>query len=242
MYEIVRSTDTPAELIERSNGFRSISGYAVLWYDGTSKTEYDLGQIVERCRRGDFEPIVRSQKEPIALRLNHSKDCELDNTQNTLTLSCDNVGLHFDAPYDAQDPDHQKVLAKFRKKQIRGCSFGAMARHSFQFENGKTVGYVQIVRMTDVSLIGGNTADKPAYKNTTCIIRTEQDEYEDWRKAQEETEKRFQLVELLRSGLEHNSTLAKSQPDWASVDKTKLPRMAFAVCADCSHDGCAYRR
>ena len=37
-----------------------------------------------------------------------------------------------------------------------------------------------------------------------------------------------QLSELLALGFEHNSRLAKSEPSWGSVDKTKLPRAAFA--------------
>lgn len=198
MHEVIRANSEQAEVIERSDGSKTISGYAVLWYDGTPKTEYPMpnGRI-ERIRRADFEPIL-SQKDPVALRFNHSKDCELDNTGATLVLRADDKGILFNAPYDPTDPDHQKTMAKFNKRQIKGCSFRAIARHTYEQVGNKVIGWLtDIERFVDVSIIGGNVVDKPAYNGTSCIIRSEAEDYEEWRKAKEETEKIIKRAESL---------------------------------------------
>jgi HK97 family phage prohead protease len=173
--------DCELQLVERADGSRYFEFYAVRWYDPRDPgTEYQLPNgRVERVERHAFDDVLSS--DDVSFRWNHSRDFELGTKETGLILRTDEFGLRGIHPYDGEDPDHQKVRAKIVKKLARGGSFKARAMLRFADEGGKHVQYVsKILSLEDVSIV-----DKPAYKGTAAIVRSENEEeiersYQEW--------------------------------------------------------------
>lgn len=196
MEQIERLTNEEAEVITRADNSQHISGYAIVFYDGTPKTEYSLGgNRVERVAPDAVtDDILRSDVE---CWLNHSEDYPLDDTEHNLTLSKDKRGVRYSFPVDREDPQHLTALAKIKKKQIKGSSFRAEVSFNWSMEGDKAVRTInRFYNLQHVSPVY-----RPAYKSTTAICRAESEaeiekSYQDWQQ-KIETQKRIERANAI---------------------------------------------
>lgn len=161
-----RDFDADIQIVEREGGLR-LEGYAARYYDGTPATEYQLGnKRVERIPRGAFASVLRGKT---VLSLGHRSDYTiLDSVERSLSLESDDVGLKFSAPFDPEDPDHQRVKSKLQKGFLRGASFHAIAGpHKWSKDGDRHIGELTDIReLVDVAVVA-----KPCYQGTSAVIR-----------------------------------------------------------------------
>ena len=70
--EIIRSTETPVAMIER-DGKNYISGWGAIYYDGTTGSEYQIGDnLYERFARGAFDRAI-AEGQDIKARYNWTR-------------------------------------------------------------------------------------------------------------------------------------------------------------------------
>jgi uncharacterized protein len=118
MYER-RDFDAAPELRMDADATRII-GYAALF----NRYSHDLGGFVERIAPGAFKRVLNRGDDVLGL-FNHDMDNLLaTRAAGTLRLSEDETGLRYEFDLDATDPDHQRVIAKVRRGDLRGSSFG----------------------------------------------------------------------------------------------------------------------
>jgi HK97 family phage prohead protease len=198
--ELRYTVDGETMLEERGDGTSYLSGYASVWYDGTSGTEYHLGgNRYERIDPRAFDKVIQ-EKQNVEARFNHSQDFILgDVATGTLELRSDKRGLHYRVPFDAQDPDMLKVRSKIKKGLIKGSSFGFIpAKIEWRSEGDKHVGTVrEVLVLRDVGPVNNG-----AYKGTTAEYRSEAIErsYDEWlnnEKMKSETEARLKKLPFL---------------------------------------------
>jgi HK97 family phage prohead protease len=180
-----RLTLDPVEMVVRSDGSEHLEGYAVVFYDGTPKTEYPLGpNKVERVRPSAVDESLWQSK--VEARFNHSDDYLLDDTEATLQLTKDGKGLRYSLPYDKSDPQHQTVRSKIMKRQIKGSSFRADALCRWEQEGDKSVRWIEKVE----NLVELGPCYRPAFKGTSAMIRSADDDgYEKWQETQKRVAK-----------------------------------------------------
>jgi len=189
---IERHTEQQAEIIER-DGQQEITGWASVYYDGTEKTQYHLGDnLYERIQPGAFDAAL-DQRQNVQVRYNRSDDWVLSDTETGAVVKTDEKGLRYSVPFDPQDPQHQSVKAKIQKGLIRGSSFGAMGpQYRYTEEAGKHIAWLVGVKV----LRDCGPVNSPAYKGAPALMRSEEcnRQYREWLKAREETEKRLKKM------------------------------------------------
>jgi len=160
-----------SELISRTYDFSEsisatadkISGYASVFYDGSPKTEYKIGpNHYERISRDAFTGSIQNKKDVIA-SYDHKYDQVLARTSaGTLNLSIDSKGLRYEFAYDGTDPDHQRCLAKIKRKEVVGSSFtGKSLNELWTKENDRF-----IKTITEIDLMEVAPVVFPAYSGT----------------------------------------------------------------------------
>jgi HK97 family phage prohead protease len=192
MAEIIRNTGSEPNsvyLIERTDGKKEICGYGAIFYTGSPGSEHKIGEnLFERFQKGCFDSAVASGSN-IQIRYNHSADFILGDTDSDATVSTDDKGIKYSVPFDASNPDHQKV-AKGIGKWIKGSSIGAYnPTYRFDVEGGKHIAWV-----TDLEVIRDlSPVNSPAYKNAPAMMRSSEldEQYTSWLKAKAETDKRI---------------------------------------------------
>ncbi len=152
---------------------RYISGYAAVFYDPRRDgTEYELlPDVVERIMPGAFDEALTRNDEVVGL-FNHDMDNLLGrNTAGTLELSVDRTGLRYDIRVDRDDPDHQRVLRKIQRGDLKGSSFAFyVERQSWQEVD--TEDESMLVRQIEqVGLIDVGPVTRPAYEATSTGLR-----------------------------------------------------------------------
>lgn len=158
-------------------------GYAARWHDpADGGTEYRLSEnLVERIKPGAFKRSLESGKDVRAL-YNHDSSAVLGRTKaGTLTLVEDGKGLRFSIPFDSNDPDHVKAMAKVSNKSVAGASFEFTVRSQGQkFERG--VRYLTDIDLKEITICGN-----PAYESTSVEARSKdvEQQYANWIKTQE---------------------------------------------------------
>lgn len=96
-----------------------ISGYAAVF----NEDSYDLGGFKERLAPGAFKRVLNRGDNVLGL-FNHSLDHLLATRDSgTLRLEEDEVGLRYEFDLDPSDPDHQRVIAKVKRGDLKGSSF-----------------------------------------------------------------------------------------------------------------------
>lgn len=117
----------PGTVEVRAEGdIQKIVGYAAVF----NRYSENLGRFVERIAPGAFTRVL-NRGDDIQAWYNHSADSLLGSRSNgTLDLRQDEVGLRYEIAVDSDDPDHQRVLAKIRRGDLRGSSFGFQVRAS----------------------------------------------------------------------------------------------------------------
>lgn len=192
------TTEHDTQIEERDNTQR-ITGIASVFYDGTPNTEYILwqrssGKAVERIMPTAFDRAL-AEKDDVRALFNHDPNFLLGRTSaGTLTLSKEAKGLRYRVNFDHTDPDHQKVVAKIRRGDLTGSSFGfTVDGEEWRKEDGTEVRYITSVRLLDVSPVVF-----PAYGSTTVGVRSADDATEAERSfARYQTEKRREIARSL---------------------------------------------
>lgn len=96
-----------------------ITGYAAVF----NRDSHDLGGFVEQVRPGAFKRVLERGDNVLAL-FNHSMDNLLaTSAAGSLRLKEDGTGLRYEFDLDDTDPDHQRVIAKVKRGDLRGSSF-----------------------------------------------------------------------------------------------------------------------
>jgi hypothetical protein len=99
------------------DGMLHISGYGSVF-----DRPYDMGFYNETVKRGALKKSL-AEGAQVHLLSNHT-GLPLSSTVNgSLSLREDNIGLHFDAALDPDDPDSAAVFRKVQKGLLRECSF-----------------------------------------------------------------------------------------------------------------------
>jgi len=162
-------------------------------------TEYQLfPDLRERIMPGAFDRALAEGQDVFA-SYNHNRDALLGRTPDTLSLSVDSKGLRYEIPIDDTDPDHQRILPKLTRGDLRGSSFSFQIRQQ-RFEQQKGGGEIREIQ--DVDLVEVGPVTDPAYKGTTAGVRDASDaaEAEAARKAwrEGEAEKAAQQAKKLK--------------------------------------------
>ena len=139
-----------------------ISGYAAVFYDGTERTQYHLGEnVFERMAPHAFDGAIRN--DDVVALFNHNPDNVLGRSSaGTLRLSIDSVGLRYeiDNPGTSVAKD---VAAMQARNEITGSSFAFRAvDEDFRREDGVIIREVRDVRLFDVGPV-----TYPAYAGTS---------------------------------------------------------------------------
>lgn len=147
---------------------QTIEGVASVFYDGSERTEYKLWQgAVERIAPSAFDRAIKEDHDARAL-YNHEPDNLLGRVSaGTLKLSISKRGLEYSIPYDAQDPDHQRVKAKIKRGDLTGSSFAFRVTGEQWSEEGG----VDVRTITDLQLIDVSPTVYPAYESSSVGMR-----------------------------------------------------------------------
>ncbi len=166
-----------------------ITGYAVVWYNphepGT-QFKHPKESVVERVDRRACDKALESGQEIFAL-MEHNWSVILGRrSSGTVILSTDGRGLKYFIPYDRNDPDHQRAIAKVNRRDIRGSSFGfdkITSKSTWSRENGLAVRTLTELDIREVSI-----TPLPCYSATEqrSLLKS----LEEWERI-EATNKRF---------------------------------------------------
>lgn len=157
-----------AARMETSGDEKRISGYASVFFDGTSETEAYVPDVdaYERIAPSAFDESIRNG-DVVESRFNHNSERILGRTDlGTLELSIDKRGLKYSVKFDADDPDHQTVEAKINSGLINGSSFIAVIRDWDVSE----VGDKMVITYTRMELIEAGPVIDPAMTGTGIPI------------------------------------------------------------------------
>ncbi len=161
-----------------------IFGYAAVFYDGSSRTEYSFSgkirrnknappetfKVFERIMPGAFDGAVGTFD--TACLFNHDRNILLGRYHaGTLKLNVDDRGLRFEA-LPMQISETLRVIAHIQRGEIRGCSFGFGEVTDELVEatrDGETVYVRNITKIGKLYDVGPVTF--PAYDDTDCFVR-----------------------------------------------------------------------
>lgn len=157
-----RDFDLTPELRMDADATR-IVGYAAVF----NRFSHDLGGFVERILPGAFKRVLNRGDDVLAL-FNHDMDNLLaTRAAGTLRLSEDETGLRYEFDLDPSDPDHQRVIAKVKRGDLRGSSFG------FRVEDddwGVTEADYPLRSIKSVSVLRDvGPVSQPAYPDTATV-------------------------------------------------------------------------
>ena len=158
-------------IVRNSNGQEYIVGYALKFYDEKDLgTEFNvLPNVVERIRR---DALRHTDLSDVRATYNHNDDFILMRTPE-LRLEPDTIGLKYTIPV-VNEVDIKKTVEKIRRGIAKGSSFIGEVVTRLQ---RKGAGYIRwIERIQSIEEI--SIVNKPAYKNTAAIVRSEIDDYE----------------------------------------------------------------
>jgi len=173
----------PVELVRSADGMEAWSGYAAVFFDRSNPdTEAPIPGTRMRERienRRVFDELLRSGNR-VDLLWSHNNELDLASTANgTLSLSVDDKGLRFYAPFDPNDFTHLLVRSKLNKPGcVAGCSFGFLPeKFSMRKEGPYHVRTIDKIKsMSEISIC--NTRHGIAYKATSVELRHELDLWE----------------------------------------------------------------
>lgn len=149
-----------------------LTGYAAVFYDGTSATEFELyDDMVERIMPGAFDAVLAAGEDVRGL-FNHDPDHMLGRTAaGTMVLRTDNKGLMY--AIELGDTSIAKDVAEHVKRgDVDGSSFAFRVRgQRFETKDG-----IDIREITEVGpLFDVGPVTFPAYKATEAGYRDEKE-------------------------------------------------------------------
>lgn len=187
-------TDKAELRFVEEDGVRKFVGYAAVF----NSLSHDLGGFREKINPGAFKRAIQAQQDVKAL-FNHDDNVILGRSSaGTLSLAEDAYGLRYEVPYDETDPDHQRVMSKVKRGDIRGSSFAFRVngksgeRWERRNENGVDV---RERTLLDLDLFDVSPVTTPAYPATDVAVRSmkqwEQEEFDQMA----DNERRLNLAE-----------------------------------------------
>ena len=156
---------------------RVIEGYAAVFFKPSDiGTSYRLSpQVEERVETRAFDRAIREGGDVLAA-FQHDHSVLLGRTSSgTLRLQVDQRGLKYQIDVDLDDPDHQRIIAKLRRGDLRGSSFAFKTRQD-RFE--KRSDGVLIRWLQDVDLVDVGPVVNAAYASATAAARSVQQRFE----------------------------------------------------------------
>jgi len=146
-----------------------IRGYASVFYDGTERTEYRLGECRERVMPGAFDDAIKGKD--VRGLFNHDKNAVLGRRgAGTLQLSVDERGLHYsiDPPPTTTAAD---VVELVRRGDVTGSSMSFTVEHRGESwsDDGRIRSILQVGMLLDVGPV-----TFPAYDGATAIVRADE--------------------------------------------------------------------
>ena len=141
-----------------------ISGYASVFYDGRSETEYSLGErYVERIMPGAFNNALAG--DDVVGLFNHNPDNVLGRTSaGTMKLTVDQRGLRYDIT-ESNTSIYRDVSELQSRNEVLGSSFGFIVMDEVQRRDGDTL----VREITDVKLLDVGPVTFPAYSGTNQV-------------------------------------------------------------------------
>lgn len=143
-----------------------IAGHAAVFYDGTQRTEYRIGDdMVERVMPGAFDRAIEEGHDVRGV-FNHDKNLILGRTASgTMTLTVNPTGLL----YNINPPDTQSardVVTLIERGDVSGSSF----KFTIRSEDMKQEDGVHVFEIRDVDLFDVGPVTFPAYDSTDVEI------------------------------------------------------------------------
>ena len=161
----------PVEMEQRDGEDPKIVGCGAIYYDGTPRTEYQLGPgVVERIRPGAFAAVLREGPDTMGL-FNHNPDNVLGRTTaGTLRLKSTRRGLE----YAITPPDTQlgrDLAENIRRGDISGSSFSfTVTKDGLKWKEEEGQEIREIVKVDRLFDVGPVTF--PAYTATDAALRS----------------------------------------------------------------------
>ena len=198
----------------------TIEGY-VNAVERNSKPLYERGmRFIERITAGAFAKAI-AKAPVISVLLNHNPARELGNTNGTLELEEDNIGLK--ARFTTSDPE---VVADANNGDLVGWSFGYRdipggTEQLFDPETGLPLRKVNAMELFEVSIL--NRKKTPAYAGTLVNVRDDgseekteiffSPETEDEAKAEQEEAPVEEIVEKVVDEIIEDRAEAEATPE-----------------------------
>lgn len=126
----------------------------------------------EKISPGAFDEYLASGGE-IKVLWNHDSNIVLGSRSNgTAVFYCDEIGLFGTVEINKQDSDAMNALARIRRKDVTGCSFGfdIKSRERTYEDDGTIIDDIKIV----LPLYEVSPCTFPAYENTEIHARNKQ--------------------------------------------------------------------
>jgi HK97 family phage prohead protease len=166
-----RTISHPVEFREEGEE-RFFEGYAFVYGEVA-----DLGGFTEEIARGAADEVMNDDVRGL---FNHEPDMVLGrNKSGTMTLLNDDTGLRYKIKYNANDPDHVKVMEKVKRGDVSQSSFSfATKDDKWEKRSGKEHRTVlKLKRLYDVAPV-----TYAAYQNTSVAMRSLTTINEDYKK------------------------------------------------------------
>ena len=162
-------------------------------YDGSAGSQYELFPgAVERIAPGAFARALSEKHDVVAL-FNHDSNLILGRTPNTLRLSADDHGLHYenDLPETTLGRDVHELV---RRGDLRGSSFAFKPTRKKWVRDGD----LDVLIIYDLDFYDVSLVTSPAYRGTTASLRSEQlEEYQHEAIAHRQTAQRLDFLKTL---------------------------------------------
>jgi HK97 family phage prohead protease len=160
-----RAVTRPLDVTDE--GFGGLGG---VYYDGTPATEARIApDIRERFMPGCFRSWYASGAECLSL-FDHNTDVLLGKRSQSLRLTENEAGLSYFVPYDAADPDHQRVRAKILRGDVRGSSI--IFRPTKNGQRFVKDGGEYVRELTEVEILEIGPTPMPVYSASTAEARS----------------------------------------------------------------------
>ncbi len=150
-----------------------ISGFAAVYWNGEQRTQATLRPgFVERFLPGAFDEWFNSNADALGAYDHDERILLGRRSSGSMKLELRPEGLYYEIPFDATDPDHQKVAAKIRRGDVTGSSFtfGVIDKavdQEFRNESGL---YIRNIKRVMVAELGPTPL--PAYAGATAELRS----------------------------------------------------------------------
>ncbi len=157
-------------LVERKAGSPRISGLAAVYYDGTPRTEFELGPgVVERIMPGAFDTVLGNADGDIVALFNHDRNLLLGRqSSGTLSLESTDAGLAYSI-----EPGNTSVgidvVEHIKRRDVTGSSFSFRPKDEvWTVESARQINVVSVIEVEHLGDVGPVTL--PAYVATKADV------------------------------------------------------------------------